>query len=272
MLSTRLQTIAILLPLGLFVIYLGGIAYVVFIGTLLCLAAWEYVKLFHTGGLQPSGVLVVGGVACLILGRIINGLASESWLIVLAIFASMTYHMVAYERGRDQAGTDFGVSLAGILYFGCLGSYLVSLRDLPEGTWWLLMVLSAIWLADGGAFFIGRALGRHPLCPRLSPKKTWEGHLGGIVVGVVLEFGLAYAWRALSGPGSAIQPWHGAVIGLVLAIFAPLGDLGESMVKRQMGAKDSSNIFPGHGGSWDRMDSWLWAVAIGYYMIIWLFI
>ena len=95
MLFARLQTIAILLPLGLLVIYLGGIPYVVFIGTLLCLAAWEYVKLFRTGGLQPSGVLVVGGVACLILGRTINGLASESWLIVLAIFASMTYHLVA---------------------------------------------------------------------------------------------------------------------------------------------------------------------------------
>jgi phosphatidate cytidylyltransferase len=182
----------------------------------------------------------------------------------------MIYHMVAYELGRDQAGTDFAVTLSAALYCGWLGAYLISIRALSGGFWWLLLVLPTVWLADSGAYFIGRAFGRRQLSPRLSPKKTWEGYLGGILVGTLGAVGLAYLWQIWAGPDFSITMLHAALLGLLLSTIAPLGDLGESMIKRQSGVKDSSNLIPGHGGVFDRIDSWLWAALLGYYFIIYI--
>jgi phosphatidate cytidylyltransferase len=270
MLVKRLLVTIVLLPVGMAAILAGGWYLTALVAIFMCLAAWEYSILFHTGGLQPGSFLVVGGTLFLLIGRNINGFESAPWMISLVILLSMTYHLVAYERGRDLAGTDFAVTLAGVLYIGWFGAYFISLRNLPEGKWWILVVLPAVWFADAGAYFIGKRFGRHKLCPRLSPKKTWEGYLGGIVVGVLLTALFTAIWRVGAGPNSTITPLRGALVGLVMGIFPTLGDLGESMIKRQVGVKDSGNVLPGHGGAFDRIDSWLWAVVIGYYMVLWL--
>jgi phosphatidate cytidylyltransferase len=272
MLKQRILVVVVLLPIGLLAIYLGGVAFMAVVALLLGLAGWEYAQLFRSGGNQPAGALVVVGVLLLVAGRWWSGFDSAPWIITLLVLASMTVHLVAYERGRDQAGTDFAITLSGILYIGWLGAYLISVRSLPEGVWWVLLVLPAIWIADAGAYFIGRAFGRHKLSPRLSPKKTWQGYLGGVVIGPLGTALLAWLWANLSGAGTAISPLDGAILGVILAVLAPLGDLGESMIKRQFGIKDSGKILPGHGGAFDRIDSWLWAAAIGYYVIIWLLI
>jgi phosphatidate cytidylyltransferase len=270
MLVKRLLVTIILLPIGLVAILLGGWYLTALVVIFMCLAAWEYSSLFHSGSLQPASILVVVGTLILLIGRQINGFESAAWMISLVILLAMTYHLVAYERGRDQAGTDFAVTVAGVLYIGWLGAYFISLRNLPEGKWWILVVLPAVWSADAGAYFIGKRFGRHLLCPRLSPKKTWEGYLGGIIVSVLLTTLFAALWQVSAGLNSAITPVRGTIMGLVMGIFPTLGDLGESMIKRQMGVKDSGKVLPGHGGAFDRIDSWLWAVVIGYYMILWL--
>lgn len=272
MLAKRVLVAAILLPIGLVLIWLGGLAFALMVALILSLASWEYVQLFRTGGLQPAGVLVILGTLGLVVGRMFTGFSSAAWIISLAVLASMTYHLIAFERGRDQAGTDFGVTLAGILYFGWIGSYLISLRELPEGMWWVLLALPSVWLADSGAYFVGRSIGRRRLSPRLSPKKTWEGYLGGVLVGTLGTALLAYIWSFWTGPVTAITPLNGAIMGLVLAVITPLGDLGESMFKRQVGVKDSGSLLPGHGGVFDRIDTWLWAAVLGYYLAVWLFI
>lgn len=270
MLVKRLWVTIILLPVGMAAILAGGWYLTALVAFFMCMAAWEYASMFHTGGLQPATVLVMAGTLLLLIGRNLTGFSSAAWMISLIILVAMTYHLVAYERGRDQAGTDFAVTLAGIFYIGWFGAYFISLRNLPEGKWWILVVLPAVWLADTGAYFIGKRFGRHLLSPRLSPKKTWEGYFGGIVVGVLLTALFAAIWRVGAGPTSAITAGRGALIGLVMGIFPTLGDLGESMIKRQMGMKDSGNLLPGHGGAFDRIDSWLWAGVLGYYMIMWL--
>jgi phosphatidate cytidylyltransferase len=272
MLAKRVLVAAILLPIGVAAIWLGGWYLSILVALFMGAAAWEYVSLFRSGGLQPGLFLVVGGTLFLLLGRTINGFGSSAWMISLVVLVCMTYHLVAYERGRDQAATDFAVSLAGIFYIGWLGGYFISLRSLPDGQWWLLIVLAGVMVADSGAYFIGKRFGRHKLSPRLSPKKTWEGYFGGILVGVPLTTLFAYLFSLAAGPGAGITPLWGALIGLVMAVLPTLGDLGESMVKRQMGVKDSGNILPGHGGAFDRIDAWLWAVVIGYYLVFYLLV
>ncbi len=272
MFVSRLLVTIILLPVGLALIALGGWPYQAFITLALCLAAWEYVKLFRAGGYQPAGALVIGGVLLIAVGRTVNGFESGGWIISLIVLAGMAYHLSAYERGRDKAATDLAITLAGTLYLGWIGAYFISLRDLPEGKWWVLLALPAVWFADSFAFLIGRQWGRHKLSPRLSPKKTWEGYLAGVVASVLGGALLAFLWQIGAGPGTAITAGRGAIIGLAMGIFPVLGDLGESMIKRQVGVKDSGNLLPGHGGVFDRVDSWLWAAVIGYYMItsLWL--
>ena len=272
MLAKRLIVTIILLPIGMYLIHLGGWPFSAFVALILGLASWEYVGLLRAGGHQPAGALVVGGGLLIILGRVIDGFTSAPWILSLLLGASMAYHLLAYERGREHAGTDFATTLTGALYAGWLGAYLISLRQLPDGKWWLLVVLTAVWLADSGAFFMGSKFGHRKLSPRLSPKKTWEGYLSGVVAGALGGALFAALWRIGAGPESAITAWKGALLGFVLAVVTPLGDLGESMLKRQVGMKDSGTILPGHGGALDRIDSWLWAAPIGYYAILWFFL
>ena len=272
MLGKRVLVTIVLLPIGLVMIWLGGIPYTLLIALILGLAAWEYSKLFRAGGLQPASVLIIAGVLLLVAGRALDGFESGPWMISLLILAAMAYHLVAYERGQEQPGTNFAVSLSGIFYLGWIGAYLISLRNLPEGFWWELLVLPAVWIADSGAYFIGRSLGKHKLSPRLSPKKTWEGYIGGLVTGTLGAGLLAYLWSIAAGPDTAITVQNGLILGFIISLTTTLGDLGESMIKRQVGIKDSSNLIPGHGGVFDRIDSWLWAGVIGYYVIFWLFI
>jgi phosphatidate cytidylyltransferase len=268
MLLQRVIVVAILLPIGLVLIFLGGIWFAMTASLILGLAGWEFAGLFRSGGYRPSNVLVVAGILLLVWGRFAGNPDLEAGLIVLIILASMAYHLVQYERGRDQAALDFTITLSGILYIGWLGAYFISLRSLEGGQWWILMVLPAIWIADSGAYFVGRRFGKHKLSPRLSPKKTWEGYLGGLVVGLAGTLALGVLWNSLGAPEFHVTAAQSAVLGGVLAAITTLGDLGESMVKRQFGVKDSGNILPGHGGAFDRIDSWLWGAPIGYYLIL----
>ena len=148
---------------------------------------------------------------------------------------------------------------------------MLSLRALPNGLWWLWVTLPAVWLADSGAYFIGKRFGRHKLSPRLSPKKTWEGYLGGILFGSLGSIAWVALWEIWFPVNPLLTPVRVALLGLAIAVITPLGDLGESMIKRQVGIKDSSHLIPGHGGVFDRIDSWLWAGVIGYYFVTWFF-
>ena len=210
-------------------------------------------------------------MAALVIGRFLNAdrgdpFQWDSPILALFTLLAMTVHLFDFERGDRFSGTDFVITLGGIVYFGHLGGYLIPLRFIPEGFWWFLTVLPAVWLGDSGAYFIGRRFGRRQLSPRLSPKKTWEGYFGGVLVGTVGTALWVLGLRALS-PEISITWVDGSVLGLILSVVTPLGDLGQSMIKRQVGIKDSGKILPGHGGMFDRIDTWIWAAAIGYFII-----
>lgn len=266
MLIKRVLASLALAAIGIPAIILGSVYYFALIVLFLGIAAWEYGQIFRNVDCKVSEPLLVGGVVLVTVTRtFFPDLAPAA--LTLSVLAAMTWHLLDYEKGRDRAATDFTVTTAGIVYLGWIGAYLIDLRNLPSGLWWLLLVLPSVWLADTAAYFVGRRFGKHPLSPRLSPKKTWEGYWAGVIFGTIGTAGLAVLWHSLGGP--TMPWWKGAALGAALSTLATLGDLGESMFKRQAGVKDSSNIIPGHGGVLDRIDSWLWGAALGYFLITW---
>jgi phosphatidate cytidylyltransferase len=269
MLAKRLIVAIILIPIGITLIKLGGWPLTIFISLLLGVAAWEICQLFTHAGYAPFTPLVVAGVVSLTFSRLLFGFDHQDLILTIMVLASMSYHLITYEKGRDSAATDFIITLGSVVYLGILGPHLISLRQLPDGLWWFMLVMPVTWIADSAAFFIGSRYGKHKIAPRLSPKKSWEGYIGGIIAGVLSGILFSLLWGLVS---PAMTVARGIVVGVVLSVLPILGDLGESMIKRQIGVKDSSNLLPGHGGLLDRLDSWIWAAAIGYYLVFFLWI
>jgi phosphatidate cytidylyltransferase len=272
---SRTLTALAMAVVGLPAIIYGGVFYFLLMGFFLVGSAWEYVRLYRAVQYEPHEMVTLGGVLVIATARFFiattNIVRAETaiFLFVASILLAMTVHLVAFERGRDHAGLDFTITVAGIVYLGWIGSYLLDLRYLPAGGWWLMLVLPIVWAGDTGAYSIGAVYGKHKMSPRLSPKKSWEGYFAGLLTSVLIGAFFSYAFSSL-GPqplGGLITPLQGGLLGFFIGALAPLGDLGESMLKRQSGLKDSSNIFPGHGGFLDRIDSWVWGAAIGYFII-----
>jgi phosphatidate cytidylyltransferase len=270
MLRERLAVTLLLIPPALWIIGTGGWLYLAGVSLLLGVAAVEYGLLFRRGGQRPCLPLLAGGTVLLAAGRQLFDAQRVGLILAALLLAAMAWHALDYERGAVQPGTDFAITVSGMLYLGWIGGYLIALRSLPGGEWWVLLALPSVWLADSAAYFVGRAIGRHKLSPRLSPNKTWEGYLAGLLTGALAGAGFAVLWRIGAGPDSGLTPRLGALIGALLGAVTPLGDLGISMFKRQLQVKDSSSLLAGHGGALDRMDSWLWAGVLTYYLVGWL--
>jgi phosphatidate cytidylyltransferase len=171
---------------------------------------------------------------------------------------------------KEGAFIGWAWTIAGILYVGWLLSYFVALRNvdpvnLEVGRNWVFFALFTTFGSDTTAFFVGRALGRHHLAPHISPGKTWEGAIGGVFGAIIVSllFTLPTPLSLPLGYGQAI------LLGLVVSIFGQLGDLTESLLKRNMGVKDSGKLLPGHGGFLDRIDSVVFAGVVVYYYVIW---
>ena len=253
----------------------GGILFFILTSLILLLAANEYLNLFQAGDYLPSRKLVLASVFSILLVRQIFAFDWDHMLLPLFIMLSMGAHLYAYEQGRDKAGSDFAITLSAIFYIGILGAFMVSLRYLPQGQWWLMLTLFSVWVADSAAFFIGRRYGKNKLAPRLSPNKSWQGYLAGIFFAVLTAplFLRLFENFGLAAEGdSSFAMLNVLSLAFFMALLPTLGDLGVSMIKRQMAIKDSGTILPGHGGMLDRMDSWLWAFPISYFLIAQFFL
>ncbi|EMI56716.1 phosphatidate cytidylyltransferase [Rhodopirellula sallentina SM41] len=198
------------------------------------------------------------------------------WIVLATIFAAMMFfldEMKDYSVGSDPSGVlrRLVASMFTATYVGLPMSLLVVLRGLGEadigdatasnwGMAALLTMIAVTKFSDAGAYFTGKSIGRTKLIPRLSPGKTWEGSVGGVVVSTLVAAGcIAYLFPAIAGEGSAPPLSLAFVLGPLLAVFGMVGDLAESLVKRACGAKDSGNLLPGLGGVWDVTDSLIFA-------------
>ncbi len=265
----RVITALVLLAIAMPALLFGGVLFFILISFFIVMASWEYVQMFRAVKMEPAALVTVGGTFLLLVARGFFHEWAELTLTCLVLIA-LAVHLIAYERGRDQAALDFTITVGGFLYLGWVGAYLYDLRDLPNGGWWLMLVLGSVWMADSGAYMLGVAYGKHKLAPRLSPKKSWEGYFAGVFTGTLFGGFFAYVYSWL-GPLD-VTIWQGALLGFVLSVITTLGDLGESLFKRQGSIKDSGTLFPGHGGAFDRIDSWIWAAAIGVYLVRWFFL
>lgn len=191
----------------------------------------------------------------------------DHYLVVPSLLTSAvvlpTLWLLIY-RKREGAVIGWAWTVAGVLYIGWLLSHLVAIRGLEDGRNWVFLALFDTMASDSAAFFVGRALGRHLLAPRISPNKTWEGTIGGIAGAIVISI-LFLLETPFNLPLSYIQA---ILLGLFISIFGQLGDLLESLLKRGMGAKDSGKLVPGHGGALDRLDSLIFAGAFVYYYLL----
>ena len=257
---TALLLIVTIIP----AVYFGGVFYFLYMGIFVVTASWEYVQIFKAKNFEPSMVLTIGGTFVILVMRTFWPAWAEFAFTGLILLA-MTVHLLAYERGRDQAALDFVITLGGFTYLGWIGAYIIDLRTLPDGFWWVMYVFPIIWMTDSGAYTIGARYGSHKMFNRISPKKSWEGYLAGIFMGAFYGGFLAYAYTRFGHLHVGI--WPGILFGFVLSTTTILGDLGESLLKRFANEKDSGNFLPGHGGTFDRIDSLIWAAVIGFFWI-----
>ncbi|MFC2010160.1 phosphatidate cytidylyltransferase [Chloroflexota bacterium] len=183
-------------------------------------------------------------------------------LLASLVVLPLAWLLLQWQKGRVLSR--WAWTVAGVLYTGFLLSHMVALRDVDDGRNWVFFALFVTFASDTGAFFVGRALGRHKLAPNISPGKTWEGAVGGVLLAVIFSlffilptpFSLPFNW------------WHAVLLGVLVSIFGQLGDLTESLFKRKVGVKDSGSVLPGHGGFLDRVDSVVFAGAVVYYYFV----
>jgi phosphatidate cytidylyltransferase len=255
MLRTRVISAAILVVVVAIPAALGGWPFLALIALIAGLGTWEYCRLLRQGGHEPLAPLAVALSLLFVAQAQWPGLLPLSFLLTVAVISSL---LISLWHKSPQPVTDWALTLAGVLYLGWLLSQFVRLRAEPQGLPWLVLAALMVWAADVCAYFAGRAFGRHPWWPRHSPKKSWEGYLAGAAAATLVA--------ALAGHFLVGLRWsEGLALGLLIGFTAPLGDLAESMLKRQVGAKDSSHLIPGHGGVLDRIDSLLIAIPIVFY-------
>jgi len=183
-------------------------------------------------------------------------------LVVMAALAVASMSWLVFRVRKEQAIHDWAWTVAGVVYVGLLLSFLVALRGRENGLGWTFVAIFATFAADTSAFFIGRAIGRRKLAPAISPGKTWEGLVAGLVGALIASLLLAKLF------GLPITAGQALAVGLLIGVAATLGDLTESLIKRNLGVKDSERWLPGHGGILDRFDSIIFSgVAVYFYAV-----
>jgi phosphatidate cytidylyltransferase len=270
----------VLLPLIVGLVYLSYWAVVALTAVAIIVALNELYTALRHHSYAPRRILGITTGIFLCMGATLQGqgfVAAGGGLGFVLAYAIIG-GLVAELRSRTHEGSfiNWSITLATACYVGWLLSHYILLRGLdtplnhslsawlamPPGAAWVYMVLAVTWMSDTGAMFVGRSFGRHPMTPYLSPKKSWEGAIGGLVVATLTA--LLAVWLL----GLPLTSGETLVLGVCGGIAAQVGDLAESLIKRQIGVKDLSHLIPGHGGILDRIDSMLFTAPVMYYLIL----
>jgi len=269
--ARRWLTALILLPILVVALFWGGHGF--FVLLLLGvngLAQWEFLGMFQpeTDAVRRLKAIILGSILLLSFctAQRATTLCNPSgplFVLVGIVFILFLFYLIAYTHIPDLS-RDLMVNILALLYLPLLLGHFVWLRYLSDGQWWVFWVLAVIMAGDTGAFYVGRVWGRAKLYPEVSPGKTWVGVAGGAAAALIA--GIAVGRWAL--PQVSLPALAG--LALLLAVVGLLGDLFESMLKRQAQVKDASKLLPGHGGMLDRLDSLLFAAPAVVYIRLFL--
>ena len=263
----RVASGLVFVPLLILLARAGGLAFAGFVALQVTLGLVEFYRMMRGKGLDPDARLgMVAGLGVLWVALHAHG--SQGGFLATA-FVLLVLALSLRRAPRPRQVESMAVTLFGVLYIGWLSAHFILLRELPwragteyaEGASYVLLAFFVTWSCDTGAYAIGRMFGRRRPWALISPRKSLEGSFGGLVLAVAGAF-VARAWFA-----PYLGVWDSLVLGLLVGVFAQVGDLVESLLKRDARHGDSSDMIPGHGGVLDRFDSLYFGAPIVYYYL-----
>ena len=262
----RITTGVIVGVIGLSCVIMGGIPLMILAMVFSFWCSKEWVQILNYKGFYPFLSVILSVNIIFALLATFNRFDMMAPVIAFGIIAA--FFAVLF-KGRQPYIANVSTTIAGFIYCGWLPCHLIMMRQLGtdktdimticqnQGLGFLLLMFFAILATDIGAYYFGSKFGKHPLCPVVSPKKTVEGAIGGgfsaIVTSVIIGYFIGLEW------------YYSLIAGVLITVFAQLGDLSESLIKRDAGVKDSGNSLPGHGGFLDRVDSYMFSAPVAYY-------
>jgi phosphatidate cytidylyltransferase len=266
MLKQRVVTAAIVTPLAIFLIWVGDPWFSVFIAAVVLLGTLEFYRISaNLDRRQPLVYLGLLWALALALSPHYKNTNILPIVVTTATVISLVWLLCS--SAQEEAFRNWAWVVAGVLYVGWLLGYWLSLRILPDGRGWVYLAMFTTFANDTSAFFIGRAWGKRKLIP-ISPAKTWEGALGGLLIAIVVAVAISRIPILFSL--SPLKYWQAILLGCLISVFAQLGDLVESLLKRNMSQKESGKLLPGHGGILDRFDSLIFTGVVVYYYVVWV--
>ena len=256
MLRTRIITALIAMPVVVATTFAGDLWFFALVTIIALITGWEFCHMMRAKGYDVIYAVLLAFIALLMVDAYLPDLGLLGLGISATLLISLVWQLFRINSSTPTA--DWALTIVGGLYIGWGLGRLVALRELPDGLTWVWVALLANWGADTLAYAVGRMWGQHKLWPRHSPKKTWEGFAGGVAGGligaaIVVPFAPNVEWLPI------------LILGMIIPVVGLFGDLAISMMKRHVGVKDSSGLFPGHGGFLDRADSVLFVSIVAYY-------
>lgn len=260
--STRIIVSLIAIPLIIAACFYGGIPFLFFTLFIGLVAFWEFAKLAQNKKANVNIMLGYLSVAIIIF----NSYLKFTDVSTILIGSTVLIFLTELFRNKDSAIINIGTTLLGVIYFGVLSSSILLIREVfsgnnllyAEGGYLIISILISIWVCDSAAFFLGSAFGKHKLFPRVSPNKSWEGAIAGFIFSIISMLIAKFYFVDFLSLQDAI------VMGIIVGTVGQMGDLVESLIKRDAGVKDSSALIPGHGGILDRFDSLLLTAPVVY--------
>ena len=240
-------------------IMLGGIALLGLLAVVIFFASKEYVKILEHKGFYPSLKIMLASEALLAIITYFDRTEYVALALTLCTFAAFLWVLF---RGRQPYIANVSTTILGFVYCGYFPLHLQLLRDISseqynDGLGFVVMMFTAILLTDVGCYYAGTRCGKHKLAPVISPNKTIEGSVGGAICAVTGALIVGYF--------IGVEWYLSVIAGLICTVFAQIGDLCESLIKRDAGVKDSGNLLPGHGGFLDRTDSFVFTIPVMFY-------
>lgn len=257
---TRLISAIILATLAIAAVMLGGWWLLALYGGGMLIAAYEYFNMTRFGSHRPLRVPALFFIACLYVNAVLHPTLSFDFapiILVTAISLPALWELARRDPQHQGFLHDWALMVLGVMYIGVLGSYLFALRNLQEGAALLFIALLATWMTDIFAYLSGWLWGKDPFFPDISPKKTRQGAVGGIIAGTLTV--------GILGSIFGMNPLLAFLGGIAIALLTTAGDLTESLIKRNLGVKDSGTLIAGHGGVFDRLDSMFIPLTFAYF-------